>query len=209
VKSSDRDLAKAEAKLAAAEAERKRQLADYEAKQKEAIRAAEPGAEGRASADVPSAKGERPPAAPLKGRVETSSTDAMALTNAESLRSQVTATLTSIGKQEVFINANPPTKEHPNRLFNQRLETRLNGDLKTLDSQLTELERLVAKFPADKGLERMAMTRFIKQTQEKEKKSLAAQNQRFDVLGKIIKEGPAMKGGRRRKKRRSTRRYVA
>jgi len=229
VKSSDRDLAKAEAKLAAAEAERKRQLADYEAKQKEAIRAAEPGAEGRASAGVPTAKGERPPAAPpaappkppkadrppvappaapLKGRVETSSSDAMAVPAAESLRSQVTATLTSIGKQETFINANPPTKEHPNRLFNQRLETRLNGDLKTLDRQLTELETLVAKFPADKGLERMAMTRFIKQTQDKEKKSLTAQNQRFEVLGKIIKEGPAMKGGRRRK-RRSTRRYVA
>jgi hypothetical protein len=229
VKSSDRDLARAEAKLAAAEAERKRQVAEYEQKQKEATRAAEPGAEGRASADVPTTKGERPPAAPpaplpkppkadrpsvapppapLKGRVETSSSDAMAVPAAESLKSQISATLASIAKQEVFINANPPTKEHPNRIFNQRLETRLNGDLKKLDSQLTELETLVAKFPSDKGLERMAMTRFIKQTQEKEKKSLTAQNQRFEVLGKIIKEGPAMKGGRRRK-RRSTRRYVA
>jgi hypothetical protein len=132
----------------------------------------------------------------------------MAVSAADRLKSQISATLASIGKQEVFINANPPTKEHPNRIFNQRLETRLNGDLKKLDSQLTELETLVAKFPSDKGLERMGMTRFIKQTQDKEKKSLTAQNQRFEVLGKIIKEGPAMKGGRRRK-RRSTRRYVA
>jgi len=212
VKSSDRDLARAEAKLAAAEAERKRQVAEYEQKQKEAIRAAEPGAEGRASAGVPASKGERPPAAPpaapLKGRVETSSSDAMAVPAAESLKSQISATLASITKQEVFINANPPTRDHPNRIFNQRLETRLNGDLKKLDSQLSELEALVAKFPADKGLERMGMARFIKQTQDKEKKSLTAQNQRFEVLGKIIKEGPAMKGGRRRK-RRSTRRYVA
>ena len=208
VKSSDRDLAQAEAKLAAAEAERKRQVAEYEQKQKEAILASEPGADGRASAGVPTAKGERPPAAPLKGRVATSSSDAMAVSHADSLKGQINATLASIGKQEVFINANPPTKEHPNRIFNQRLETRLNASLKTLDSQLSELEALVAKFPADKGLERMGMTRFIKQTQEKEKKSLSAQNQRFEVLGKIIKEGPAMKGGRRRK-RRSTRRYVA
>jgi hypothetical protein len=205
VKSSDRDL------LNRAEAERKRQLAEYEQKQKEAILAAEPGADGRTSAGVPTAKGERPPAvppAPLKGRVETASTDFMAVSSAERVKGQINATLASIGKQETFINANPPTKEHPNRLFNQRLETRLNTSLKTLDSQLTELETLIAKFPADKGLEKMGMTRFLKQTQEKEKKSLAAQNQRFDVLGKIIKEGPAMKGGRRRK-RRSTRRYVA
>jgi hypothetical protein len=140
--------------------------------------------------------------------VETASTDFMAVSSAERVKGQINATLASISKQETFINANPPTKEHPNRLFNQRLETRLNTSLKTLDSQLTELETLIAKFPADKGLETMGMTRFLKQTQEKEKKSLAAQNQRFDVLGKIIKEGPAMKGGRRRK-RRSTRRYVA
>jgi len=207
IKSSDRDL------LDRAEAERKRQLAEYEQKQKEAILAAEPGADGRTSAGVPTAKGERPPAAPpapLKGRVETASTDFMAVSSAERVKGQINATLASIGKQEVFINANPPTKEHPNRLFNQRLETRLNGDLKKLDSQLTELEALVKKFPADKGLERMGMERFLKQTQDKEKKSLAAQNQRFDVLGKIIKEGPAMKGGRRKRlKRKSTRRYVA
>jgi hypothetical protein len=205
IKSSDRDL------LDRAEAERKRQLAEYEQKQKEAILAAEPGADGRTSAGVPTTKGERPPAppaAPLKGRVETASTDFMAVSSAERVKGQINATLASISKQETFINANPPTKEHPNRLFNQRLETRLNTSLKTLDSQLTELETLIAKFPADKGLETMGMTRFLKQTQEKEKKSLAAQNQRFDVLGKIIKEGPAMKGGRRRK-RRSTRRYVA
>jgi hypothetical protein len=205
IKSSDRDL------LDRAEAERKRQLAEYEQKQKEAILAAEPGADGRTSAGVPTTKGERPPAAPpapLKGRVETASTDFMAVSSAERVKGQINATLASISKQETFINANPPTKEHPNRLFNQRLETRLNTTLKTLDSQLTELETLIAKFPADKGLEKMGMTRFLKQTQEKEKKSLAAQNQRFDVLGKIIKEGPAMKGGRRRK-RRSTRRYVA
>jgi hypothetical protein len=205
IKSSDRDL------LNRAEAERKRQLAEYEQKQKEAILAAEPGADGRTSAGVPTTKGERPPAppaAPLKGRVETASTDFMAVSSAERVKGQINATLASISKQETFINANPPTKEHPNRLFNQRLETRLNTSLKTLDSQLTELETLIAKFPADKGLERMGMERFLKQTQDKEKKSLAAQNQRFDVLGKIIKEGPAMKAGRRRK-RRSTRRYVA
>jgi hypothetical protein len=205
IKSSERDLANAEAKLAAAEAERKRQVAEYEQKQQEAMLASQPGAQGRASADVPTTKGERPPAAPSKSQGETS---LRAVTDAERVKGQINATLASIGKQEVFINANPPTKEHPNRLFNQRLETRLNTSLKTLDSQLSELETLVAKFPADKGLEKMGMTRFIKQTQDKEKKSLAAQNQRFDVLGKIIKEGPAMKAGRRRK-RRSTRRYVA
>jgi hypothetical protein len=213
IKSSDRDLANAEAKLAAAEAERKRQVAEYEQKQTEAMLASQPGAQGRDSAGVPTTKGERPPAAPpapLKGRVETASTDFMAVSSAERVKGQINATLASIGKQEVFINANPPTKEHPNRLFNQRLETRLNTSLKTLDSQLTELEALVKKFPADKGLERMGMERFIKQTQDKEKKSLAAQNQRFDVLGKIIKEGPAMKAGRRKRlKRKSTRRYVA
>jgi hypothetical protein len=211
IKSSERDLANAEAKLAAAEAERKRQVAEYEQKQQEAMLASQPGAQGRDSAGVPTTKGERPPAAPpapLKGRVETASTDFMAVSSAERVKGQINATLASISKQETFINANPPTKEHPNRLFNQRLETRLNTTLKTLDSQLTELESLIAKFPADKGLEKMGMTRFLKQTQEKEKKSLSAQNQRFDVLGKIIKEGPAMKGGRRRK-RRSTRRYVA
>jgi len=207
IKSSDRDL------LNRAEAERKRQLAEYEQKQKEAILAAEPGADGRTSAGVPTTKGERPPvppAAPLKGRVETASTDFMAVSSAERVKGQINATLASISKQETFINANPPTKDHPNRLFNQRLETRLNTSLKTLDSQLTELETLIAKFPADKGLERMGMERFLKQTQDKEKKSLAAQNQRFDVLGKIITEGPAMKGGRRKRlKRKSTRRYVA
>ena len=133
----------------------------------------------------------------------------MAVQHAESLKGQINATLASIGKQEVFINANPPTKEHPNRIFNQRLETRLNGDLKKLDSQLTELEGLISKFPADKGLERLGMSRFLKQTQEREKKSLSAQNQRFEVLGKIIKEGPTIQGGRRRRKRKSTRRYVA
>lgn len=213
IKSSDRDLATAEAKLAAAEAERKRQVAEYEQKQTEAMLASQPGAQGRDSAGVPTTKGERPPAAPpapLKGRVETASTDFMAVSSAERVKGQINATLASISKQETFINANPPTKEHPNRLFNQRLETRLNTSLKTLDSQLTELETLIAKFPADKGLEKMGMTRFLKQTQEKEKKSLSAQNQRFDVLGKIIKEGPAMKGGRRKRlKRKSTRRYVA
>jgi hypothetical protein len=148
--------------------------------------------------------------AAFKGRGESASSSTLVLSDAERVKGQINATLASIGKQEVFINANPPTKDHPNRIFNQRLETRLNTSLKTLDSQLTELEALVKKFPADKGLERMGMERFIKQTQEKEKKSLTAQNQRFDVLGKIIKEGPAMKGGRRKRlKRKSTRRYVA
>jgi hypothetical protein len=148
--------------------------------------------------------------AAFKRQGESASSPALVLSDAERVKGQINATLASIGKQEVFINANPPTKDHPNRIFNQRLETRLNTSLKTLDSQLTELEALVKKFPADKGLERMGMERFIKQTQEKEKKSLTAQNQRFDVLGKIIKEGPAMKGGRRKRmKRKSTRRYVA
>jgi hypothetical protein len=148
--------------------------------------------------------------AAFKSQGESASSSTLVLSDAERVKGQINATLASIGKQEVFINANPPTKDHPNRIFNQRLETRLNTSLKTLDSQLTELEALVKKFPADKGLERMGMERFIKQTQEKEKKSLTAQNQRFDVLGKIIKEGPAMKGGRRKRmKRKSTRRYVA
>ena len=203
IQSSDRDLTKVEA-------ERKRQADELAQKDKEATRSTKPGAEGRDSAGVPVPKGERPPTLPIKGRVETASSSLMALSDAERLRGQINSTLASIGKQEVFINANPPTKEHPNRIFNQRLETRLNTSLKTLDSQLTELEALVKKFPADKGLERMGMERFVKQTQDKEKKSLTAQNQRFEVLGKIIKEGPAMKGGRRKRlKRKSTRRYVA
>jgi hypothetical protein len=199
VQSSERDLAKFEA-------ERKRQAEEYAEKQREAILAAEPGAPGRASASVPTSKGERPPAAPAAP----ATSSLMALTEAERLKGQINSTMASIAKQEVFINANPPTKEHPNRIFNQRLETRLNATIKDLDRQLTQLEAAVAKFPADKGLEKMGMTRFIKQTQEKEKKSLTAQNQRFEVLGKIIKEGPAMKGGRRKRlKRKSTRRYVA
>ncbi len=204
-------LKKDEDLLARAEAERKKQADEYAAKQKEEEAAKFRPTSGRATAAPPAPVGAvPPPGAALKGRVESSSTSLMALTNAERLKGQINATLASIGKQEVFINANPPTKEHPNRIFNQRLETRLNTTLKTLDSQLTELESAVAKFPADKGLEKMGMTRFIKQTQEKEKKSLTAQNQRFEVLGKIITEGPAMKGGRRKRmKRKSTRRYVA
>ena len=58
IQSSDRDLAKVEA-------ERKRQADEYAEKQREAILAAEPGAPGRPSAAVPSAKGERPPTLPI------------------------------------------------------------------------------------------------------------------------------------------------
>jgi cell division protein FtsL len=100
------------------------------------------------------------------------------------------------------INANPPTRDRPNVLANQRLEGQLNTKLKFFHDKIQALEAGASQLPDP---EVRGLMKTVRSSKVLEEKALKAQSERLATLTSLR---AAWKGGRR-PNRKSTRRYVA